>query len=364
MIMKTTFLITALIILLTSSIFGNDGVYLNRGGLFYPVKETKISLVKENLSFTIHDKVAQVDIQFEFNNPEPEERKVLVGFQAPTAVGDVSDEISNKNQISNFMILKDGVILPYQLKAADCADCKPKDLQEFHFSQGTTGVFVYLFEVTFKPGINRINHSYSFPASRNVAFDQIYNYILTTGAKWANGKINDLTLSVDMGTNNYFYVHDIFGSKAKWSVIGVGKVTNQKFTHFDIDSCRMVRVLSGRLQIEVKDFSPTKNIEFGIISEDSFINMTTDFASIKSGKVLELGRLSLSPTRIYSPEELHLLRNTIYAQYGYVFKDKNLRDYFSQFEWYMPDPNLSLKQIVLTEKEKAFVDEILKKEKK
>ncbi len=361
MIMKSTFLITALVILLTSPIFGNDGIYLNRGGLFYPVNETKITLEKESLSFTVRDKVAQVDILFEFNNPENEERKLLVGFQAPTATGDVSDETSNKNQISNFRILKDGELLPYQLKAAGCADCELKDPKDFHFSQGNTGVFVYLFEMTFKPGINKVNHSYSFPASTNVAFNQIYKYILTTGANWANGKINDLTVSMDMGTNNYFYVHDIFGSRANWSVIGVGKVTNQKFNHFDADSCRMVRILSGRLQIEVRDFSPTKNIEFGIINEDSFINNITDFSKIKTGKVLELTRLN--PKRTYSREELRLLRNTIYAQHGYIFKDKDLRDYFSQFEWYLPDPNLTMEQIVLTEREKLFVDEILKKEK-
>lgn len=210
--MKTT-LTTVLLTILTCSVFGNDGVYLNRGSIIYSITETRISLDKESLSFTVKDRIAQVDIQFEFNNPENKERKLLIGFQAPTTTGDVSDEMSNENQISNFRILKDGLILPFKLKAAECADCELKDPKEFHFSQRKTGVFVYLFEVTFKPGINKINHSYSFPASKNVAYDQIYNYILTTGAKWANESIKDLTIYIDMGTNKYFFVDDIFGQK-------------------------------------------------------------------------------------------------------------------------------------------------------
>ena len=76
---------------------------------------------------------------------------------------------------------------------------------------------------------------------------------------------------------------------------------------------------------------------------------------------MELGHLSLD--RAYSNDELKLLRNTVYAQYGYAFKSKELQDYFSQFEWYMPDPNLTMDQIVLTKKEQVFIDEILKKEK-
>ena len=315
----------------------------------------------EILSFTVRDEIAQVDIQFEFNNLENVDRKLLVGFQAPTAAGDVSSQISNTNQISNFQILNGGQILTYQLKAAECEDCELKDPKAFHFSQGETGVFVYLFEVTFKPGINKINHSYSFPASSNVEMDQFYNYILTTGAKWANGTIKDLTLHIDMGTNKYFYVNDIFGQKANWSIIGSGKVTNKKFDYIDKDSCRMVRVLSGKLQINVKDFKPTNNIEFGIINENSFISRPTDFERIKNGNVLGLGDLSLEGT--YTKDELKLLRNTIYAQYGYAFKSKDLQDYFSQFEWYIPDPNLTMEQIVLTEKEKKFIDEILNREK-
>lgn len=359
--MKTA-ITTILTLILTISAYGNDGVYLTRGGVIYPTKESKITLDKEILSFSVQDKVCRVDILFEFNNPENIERKLMIGFQAPTAVGDVSDNISNTNQIADFKILANGQILPYKLKAAECEDCELKEPKDFQFSQFEQGVFVYLFELTFKPGLNKVNHSYSFPASSNVEFDQFYNYILTTGAKWAGGAIKNLTVNFDLGQNKYFYVNDIFGKTANWSIIGSGIVTNKKFDN-NTDSSRMVRVLSGSLQINVKDFKPLKNIEFGIICENSFITRPTDFVKLEAGKVFGICGLSLDSEVKYSKETLKILRNTVYAQYGYSFNSKDLKDYFSQFEWYIQDPNLTMEQIKLTEKEKKFIDEILKREK-
>ncbi len=353
---------TILTLILTVSVYGNDGIYLTRGGVIYPTKESKISLDREVLSFSVQDNVCRVDILFEFNNPENIDRKLMVGFQAPTAVGDVPDNISNSNQIAGFMILANGQILPYKLKAAECEGCGLKEPKDFHFSQIEQGVFVYLFELTFKPGINKINHSYSFPASSNVAFDQFYNYILTTGSKWAGGSIKNLTVNFDFGHNKYFYVNDIFGKNANWSIIGSGKVTNKKFDN-DEDSSRMVRVISGSLQIDVKEFRPLKNIEFGIICESSFIASPTDFEKLKEGKVFGICSLTLDNDENYSKETLKILRNTVYAQYGYSFNSNDLKDYFSQFEWYIPDHNLTMEQIKLTEKERKFIDEILKREK-
>ncbi len=230
---------TLLTLILTFCAFGNDGVYLTRGSVIYPTQETKISLDKEILSFTVRDRVAYVDIQFQFNNPENTDRKLLIGFQAPTAAGDVSNSLSNLNQINDFTIIQSGQILPYNLKASECEDCELKNPKDFHFSQMKPGIFVFLFEITFKPGLNQINHSYNFPASNNVVMDEFYNYILTTGSKWAGGKINDLTINIDMGRNKYFYVNDIFGQYANWSIIGSGKVTNDKFDYIYNDTCRL-----------------------------------------------------------------------------------------------------------------------------
>ena len=267
---------TILALFLAVSVSGNDGAYLTRGGVIYPTVESKISLEKEVLSFSVQNKICIVDIVFEFNNPENADRKLLVGFQAPSATGDVKEAIFNTNQISDFEIIANGQKTPYALKAAKCANCELKELKDVHFTQSSTGVFVYLFEVTFKPGKNQINHSYSFPASSNVSFSQMYNYILTTGAKWAGGTINDLTVQIDLGANSYFYVLDIFGENANWSVIGDGQVTGNKFQYWEQGFAKMINIRTGKLQIEVKDFTPTKNVEFGIVSDHWPFQLVTE----------------------------------------------------------------------------------------
>lgn len=38
--------------------------------------------------------------------------------------------------------------------------------------------------------------------------------------------------------------------------------------------------------------------------------------------------------------ELRLMRSTIYARHGYTFQSQDLREYFSQFDWYVPRANV------------------------
>lgn len=57
----------------------------------------------------------------------------------------------------------------------------------------------------------------------------------------------------------------------------------------------------------------------------------------------------------YSSDELKTIRNTIYAKKGYIFKNKDLKKYFSKKSWYKgytSDEN----QISLSSDEKTFID--------
>ncbi len=359
--MKIT-LATFLIFILTFQLVGNDGAYLTHGSAIYPTKETKISMDREILSFTVRNGIAYVNIQFEFYNPEKTERKLLLGFQAPSAGGDVTDSLSNVNQIADFRIVQNGQILPYTLKAAECEECELKDPSEIQFSQSLNGLFIYLFEITFQPGITKINHSYNFPASSNIDLNEMYDYILTTGSKWAGGKIKDLTVNIDMGQNQFFFVNDVFGKAANWSIIGTGNVTDASFNYIEENPYRMIRILSGQLQIKVSDFEPTHNIEFGTVRRYFF----TYLSSFDSDDIYAYESFLIDDFIVgadFSKEQLRILRNTIYAQHGYVFTNKELKTYFAQFAWYIPDPNLKMENIQLTEQEKVFLKKIVATEK-
>lgn len=60
--------------------------------------------------------------------------------------------------------------------------------------------------------------------------------------------------------------------------------------------------------------------------------------------------------------ELRLIRNEIYARHGYIFKSKELQEYFNRREWYKPNENFSQNQ--LSEKEEKLISQILELEKK
>ncbi|HRH38494.1 MAG TPA: YARHG domain-containing protein, partial [Flavobacteriales bacterium] len=346
----------------------NDGAYLTRGGAIYPMKETRIAMAKEHLSFTCAGDVATVEVFFEFYNPDTVARTLLVGFQAPTSVGDVSDSLILASRIRDLKIMVNGKLQPITMKAAECEDCPLGSVSSFEFHQDTPGIYVYLFEVTFQPGITRVHHSYVFMASSNVSFDQMFNYILTTGSKWAGSSIKDFTVEIDMGRNQYFYVADVFGKNADWSIVGTGLVTDQAFDYIDSTTCRMVRTVSGKLVIRARDLLPKRNIEFGVCSAGSFFGVPLESASGLSERVhaaLRYSTLDMAQFRMepLTKEDLRMLRNTIYAIHGYAFKDKELRSFFERFPWYVPEPSLDLTALGLSREEQGLINGVIEMEK-
>ena len=57
----------------------------------------------------------------------------------------------------------------------------------------------------------------------------------------------------------------------------------------------------------------------------------------------------------YSPSELRIIRNTIYARKGYIFKDKNLGNYFKSKSWYH-ESIYNENEVPLTSRERNFIN--------
>jgi YARHG domain len=57
-----------------------------------------------------------------------------------------------------------------------------------------------------------------------------------------------------------------------------------------------------------------------------------------------------------SKSDYRLIRNEVYARHGYIFKDKDLGDYFSKMKWYKPDLKFKIEN--LNYYEKAFVKSV------
>ncbi|MGF6906378.1 YARHG domain-containing protein [Fusobacterium sp. PH5-44] len=354
-------IILILVIALSLNIFANDGAYLSHGGVIFPINENNISMEKEILSFKVRDEICYVNVQFTFNNPKNEYQKLLVGFQAPGPFGDL-DQKDKGNGIKGFTIFYENKIVPYELKRAHDEDGKLYSLKDFvpEDVEENSGIYVYLFEIEFKPGLNIVNHSYSFPASTNVIIKNMYNYILTTGARWADNTIKNLTIEIDMGNNQYFYVEDIFENKAKWSIIGTGKIVDKNIAGLEDNYLKMIRIISGYLKIELNNFTPKANIDFGIINEKTFAMAGFVNTDIEK-KLSELEYYN--DENDYSKEQLKFFRNAIYAKYGYDFKDQSLKKLYSQYEWYIPNPNLDINEINMTQLDNELLRKIMEQEK-
>ncbi len=75
--------------------------------------------------------------------------------------------------------------------------------------------------------------------------------------------------------------------------------------------------------------------------------------------------ISASDLYPFSQREVSLIRNEIYARYGYTFQTEEVRDYFLTQSWYTPDPDVNSATFTrdsMTETEQANLDTILQYE--
>jgi len=99
--------------------------------------------------------------------------------------------------------------------------------------------------------------------------------------------------------------------------------------------------------------------------EESDINAAEETKSEDVGytSVLSDRKLSNDDLEGKTKNELELMRNSIYARHGYIFKREDLQSHFSQFNWYNPTTNdMSKVYSSMSEIEKYNVDFIKKYE--
>jgi len=105
----------------------------------------------------------------------------------------------------------------------------------------------------------------------------------------------------------------------------------------------------------------TNNSKLFEVYEKSFNKFEMTFFQAKRilmGKVEYLDSIidDISLAQL-TPDELRLLRNSIYAKYGRIFSSKDLTDYFSKFSWYIPKKKNV--DSLLTEIDKINIEKIL-----
>jgi hypothetical protein len=361
-----TFLMLAVIIA-----FANDGVFHMNGNQLIPITETDISVKKEILTITrTKDNMIEVHVYYEFFNPK-DGKDLLVGFEAMSPSGDADVTPINgghpymKNftvQLNKEQLQHDVAIVKtekYFVNNSFVSHDTQKIINEIGDNTNYADFFyVYYFNAHFKPGLNIIEHTYTFHVSGAIDLGLYFQYVLTAARRWANQQIDDFTLIIDMGEFETFYIAAVFFENADdWTIEGEGtKFDRSEYElYFSEDPCAQFHIRKGRIVFHQKDFYPKYELflftgTYYNYDEDEKFDFSTDYLPFP----LRYQDNIPEPANVLSKS---ILRNLPFARRGYVFQNKYIKTYYeTMVDWYVPDPDYTATMESLTPEERAFVE--------
>lgn len=357
----TKYVLSIILMLIHYSILANDGVFYAKGNQLIPIQETDITIKKEILSIKkVSNQFIEVTVYYEFFNPN-KEKNLTVGFEAFSPSGDVDGAPKNGRHpyIRDFTVEFNNSILKYDV--AYVADSlfkkngmlKSLDLATFQGEKSGNYVdfyYVYHFDAKFKPGKNIVKHTYNFDLSGTTENQYFFEYVLTAANRWANKQIDDFTLIIDIGEFETFYINkSFFKSSNEWLINGIGKAEEINADHasFTGNEATKFHLQKGTLIFQKKDFK---------IDGDLFIYAKNYYG---------IQNLDYLPFSYYQEDYINepqndlqkkILKNLPFARRGYVFKNQDLKNYFTKMDWYIPNPNYEPDTELLTETEKKWIE--------
>lgn len=345
----------------------NDGAYFMSGNQLIPINETSIQVRKEILSLKrVDDDFLEVTVDYTFFNPEKHSKSILVGFEAFSPSGDANFYPKNGKHpyMNNFTVNLNQKILPYEISYVSTehakkeislkdieANLKENDFAEFYY--------VYHFNATFKPGENRLVHTYKFQLSGSVDYLYNFEYILTAANRWANNKIDDFTLNIDMGDYQDFYVNPTFFKLVnEWSVQGIGKKEDgfmKEYRHSNGQNAAAFFVQKGIVQFKKKDFHPEGEL---FLFNPRYLNYQKPFDL--DGYLPLSNDVDAYFEEVTDENALKVLQNLPYARRGYIFSNSILKNYYENIPWYIPNTEYVPKPDELKENEIKWLGNLKK----
>lgn len=261
--LKTLILAFAAICAFPCSGMANDGLFYTSGNQLVPLNESQISVSKEVLTIRLNaNGTATVDVQYDFLNPEKEERCVTVGFVADAPQNFTGQQLQETEHpfIKDFTVEMNDTALSFRhaTVANDSTfvnklEFKPLDLSLYEEDEsgsgnyltlqdthlGTSISYVYYFQATFKPGLNHVHHRYTYTMAQNIYTHYQLDYKLSPALRWANHQIDDFTLRIESdGSPLHFFLNaaSMKGADAPAIINAAGKKGYGKHQMRDIRS--------------------------------------------------------------------------------------------------------------------------------
>jgi len=202
--MKKLLLLFTILFLTYIPAYGDDGVLGGKGNTVYPIYDTSVKMLGENVYIKIKDGKSYVSCEFLFQSTGKGER-LMVGFPAyGTVPQEEREEFNDDLKLYDFKTYVDGKEVTTVIK---------KGLNEEGNNSG--GLFYpnwHVWDMSFKENeVHRVMNTYWVYNSRDFMGGELIEYILRTGATWKDtinyGKITmqfDITFDPqDINLMNY-----------------------------------------------------------------------------------------------------------------------------------------------------------------
>jgi len=361
--------------LFTVGAYANDGGFNSEGNQLIPMNETSISVRKEILTIDRNAKrknQVDVTVYYEFYNPGPA-KTMTVGFEATSPAGNVDNTAPvNGHQpfIHHFTVEMNGKNIPHQVAIVNTKHyyqggkfntLTKKQIQD-RVDEGSGEyadfMYVYHFQGNFRKGLNIIKHTYTCDLSTFVYSDYTFSYILSAAKRWGNRRIDDFTLNINMGDNQWIDVSKTFFARAdEWTITGIGKKmdgTSSTEEREDQPSASFY-VKKGYISFNKNNFNPKGELDISL-PRNMFTEKTFNYRK----------QASIYPDAINNTDDckgvkpanetsMKILRNIPFAKRGYVFSDADVQKYFEKQIWYFPDTTYKPDSTKLSYQEQKWI---------
>ncbi|MBO4431335.1 MAG: YARHG domain-containing protein [Bacteroidaceae bacterium] len=109
------------------------------------------------------------------------------------------------------------------------------------------------------------------------------------------------------------------------------KDAREQFVKDSLEKVRLDSIVDVKMQNQMLGQQESETEEDDYVYADTVCTEEEGYETMLSER-----KLSTDDVEGMSKKELEILRNSIYARYGYKFKRDDLFNYFSQFSWYNP----------------------------
>jgi hypothetical protein len=316
-------------------LFSDDTLISGTGDTLHTIESSEISMESELLIIKKNkDTGWDINVEYTFRN-EKKVLKVDVAFISENQHTKWDGTNDYNGNIGNMETIMNGEVL--------FAKKQTKDNMDY-----------FIYKATFNNGINKINHKYSIIGEQiGDPYSEAIRYRLTTGNNW-KGTINNIRIEVVFDSPQFIEEYN-----SLFSPEGEYKKGSYKEKYFNGKMKNYIYMKKGKLVFESKDYIAKEDLFIHIGGIPILVNEFTGEQKKISVQDLISKKLNQLQLKDLSKQQLRILRNTIFAIHQYKFETNDLREYFSNYGWYIADQENSMN---LSDIEKYNIDLIRKEE--